>query len=80
MSNLMTHRSVVAPFLLMQAMVESLISSVQTPADYKTFNALWVPFVIVMAGAAAMTVWCTLRGYSGFSFEFTWRGFRAKCV
>ncbi len=72
----------VATVLFLQALMDSMFETV-TARDARTsrsFNALWIPIVIVMAGAAAMTIWCTVRGYDGWTFSFTWRGFRAKCV
>lgn len=45
----------------------------------KRFNAIWIPIVIIMLGAAGMTMWCNWRGYRGWSFQLTWRGFQAAC-
>ena len=68
-----------------QSMLTSLSDAMavrrRSTAGTIAFNALWVPLAIVLLGAAAMTVWCTLRGYSGW--EFRWKfpvGFRAACV
>ena len=49
------------------------------PTD-RRFRALWIPFAIIIAGAVAMTVYCTVRGYSGWEWKWTWRGVRARCV
>ena len=72
----------VATVLFLQALMDSMFDSVATrdARTSRSFNALWVPIVIVMAGAAAMTIWCTIRGYDGWSFTLTWPGFGAKCV
>jgi len=72
----------VAAFLMVQRWWDSLAESARARgarAD-RSFDALWIPIVIVMAGAAAMTIWCNIRGYSGWKFELTWRGFQARCV
>ncbi len=44
------------------------------------FNALWIPVAIIIAGAVAMTIYCTVRGYSGWEWKWTWRGLKARCV
>ena len=68
--------------LLSLAMAQDAVDSFEAAArrnDDRIFNAFWIPIAVVMAGAAAMTIWCTSRGYKGFRFELTWRGFRAGC-
>jgi len=72
----------VAAFLTMQGWGNSLAESARArsaPAD-RSFDALWIPIAIVMAGAAAMTIWCNIRGYSGWSWKWTWAGLQARCV
>lgn len=80
MSTLAIQRGAIAPVLLLQSLIQTIVDDVTAEPHDRRFNALWIPFVIVMAGAAAMTVWCTVRGYSGWTFQLTWRGFQAKCV
>ncbi len=80
MSTLAIQRTTMTPLLMLQSMLFAITEYAEAPRSERRFHAAWVPFSIVMAGAAAMTVWCTLQGYSGWDFQFSWRGVRAKCV
>jgi len=64
---------------LVAAMIDTLVGELDRDNSTR-FNAIWIPVAIIVIGAAAMTIYCTLRGYSGWEWKWTWRGVRARCV